>query len=268
MSSATRLRRLDESAKIVVFERVNYVSFANCGLPYYVGGVIKDRNAVLVQTPEALRSRFELDIRTGQDVIAIDPASRTVTVRDVRALTETTESYDYLVLAAGSVPRDVFAGAADGPAVATLRSIDDVGRITARLESVGDGVRAVVAGGGFIGLEAVENLAHRGAEVTLVQHSPYPLSPLNPEMAATVLDELATNGVTVHVNSSITELTPEGVLLDDGTAIACELVDRCTRSVPGIVHRGPGGVARRPDGRRRRRWVAAHQRLTDPRCRR
>ncbi|MGB4136444.1 MAG: FAD-dependent oxidoreductase [Microbacterium sp.] len=232
MSAATRLRRLAEAAEIIVIERGDHVSFANCGLPYYVGGVIADRRSLLLQTPASLRARFGLDVRTGHEVVAIDRNARIVEVREVRTGAISRERYDHLILATGAEPADTFAAVDGGPAVVTLRTIDDVDRIAAVLDalpggsgaSAGSVGRAVVAGGGFIGLEAVDNLVRRGLDVTLVQHGAHPLSPLDPEMAALVVDELHAHGVDLRPRTSVVSIDADGVHLDDGGTIAAELV--------------------------------------------
>jgi NADPH-dependent 2,4-dienoyl-CoA reductase/sulfur reductase-like enzyme/rhodanese-related sulfurtransferase len=222
MSAATRLRRLDESAQIVVFERGKYVSFANCGLPYYVGGAIENRDSLLLQTPETLASRFRLDVRVEHEVIGIDRIAKTVAVRHVPTGHVTRETYDTLILAPGAEAREGIPG--NGVPVRTLRTIDDVDDITAALTLVGPATRAVVVGGGFIGLEAVENLVRRGIPVTLVQRGPQPLSPLDPEMAAPVLDTLIANGVDVRLDSTVDSVEPGVVVLGDGSRIPAALV--------------------------------------------
>ncbi|HWU29079.1 MAG TPA: FAD-dependent oxidoreductase, partial [Microbacterium sp.] len=224
MSAATRLRRLDETAEIIVIEQGDHVSFANCGLPYYVGGVIADRDALLLQTPASLRARFELDVRTGHRAVAIDRDARTVSIQDLSTGQVTDEHYDHVVLATGAVPRDALASVEGGPVVSTLRTIDDVDRITLALADLPEAGRAVVAGGGFIGLEAVENLVHRGLAVTLVQHGGHPLSPLDPEMASLVVDELTARGVDLRMHSSVELLDADGVHLDDGTVVPADIV--------------------------------------------
>ena len=262
MSAATRMRRLDEHAEIIVFEQGDYVSFANCGLPYYVGGVISDRDALLLQTPQSLRARFDLDVRTGSAVVSIDRDAQTVSVRDVRSGAVSTEHYDRLILATGAAARDEFAQTADGPVVSTLRTIDDVDRLTEALANTNTTGRAVVVGGGFIGLEAVENLVHRGLEVTLVQRGAYPLSPLDPEMAALVVDELTARGVDLRTDATVTALDAHGVHLSDGSVVAAELVvdARGVRPAASIARGagldiGPtGGIA-----------VDGLQRTSDPR---
>jgi NADPH-dependent 2,4-dienoyl-CoA reductase/sulfur reductase-like enzyme/rhodanese-related sulfurtransferase len=264
MSAATRLRRLDESAEIVVIEQGDYVSFANCGLPYYVGGVIADRQSLLLQTPESLRARFDLDVRTGTEVVSIDRDAQTVQVRDVRTGAVSSEAYDHLIIATGAAPVSAFEAAAGGPAVATLRTIDDVDRITAVLEALPAGASgsAVVAGGGFIGLEAVDNLVRRGLDVTLVQHGAHPLSPLDPEMAAVVVDELRAHGVDLRTRTTVESIDADGVHLDDGSTIAADIVidARGVRPAASLLTAAglePGATGGIP--------VDGHQRTADPR---
>lgn len=261
MSAATRLRRLDEHAEIIVVEQGDYVSFANCGLPYYVGGVITERESLLLQTPESLRARFALDVRTGSEAVAIDRDAHTVTIRDVRTGTVVDEPYDHVVLATGAASRDVFEQMPGAPVVSTLRTIDDVDRITDALAGLSEPGRAVVVGGGFIGIEAVENLVHRGLAVTLVQHGPHPLSPLDIEMAALVVDELRARGVDLRLRASVESLDAEGVHLDDGTTVAADIVIDARGVRPaaslavsaGLATGTTGGIA-----------VDALQRTSDP----
>lgn len=165
MSTATRLRRRDESAQIVVFERGGYVSFANCGLPYYVGGVIQDRSALLLQTPESLTARFGIDVRTRHEVTRIDRAAKVVTVRVIDTGTEIQESYDALVLSPGASP---FVPDFPGSERALrLRDIADVDRLSAAV--AGNPQTALIMGGGFIGVEVAENLVLRGIQVTIAE---------------------------------------------------------------------------------------------------
>lgn len=261
MSAATRLRRLDEDAEIIVFERGEYVSFANCGLPYHVGGVIAERDALLLQTPQSLHARFTLDVRTGQEVTGIDRAAQTLTVRDVATGETSTEPYDRLVLAVGADDRGRLVPVAGGPVVSTLRTVDNVDRIVAALPAGTEGARAVVAGGGFIGLEAVENLRHRGLDVTLVQRGAHPLSKLDPEMAAPLLDTLLANGVTVRTGATVTAVDAEGVVLDDGARIACELVIDARGVTPATGLARDAGLRIGPTGGIH---VDEYQRTSDP----
>ncbi len=166
-SAAARARRLSEDAEIVLFERGPYVSFANCGLPYYVGGEIEKREKLLVVTAERLRTRFKLDVRVSTSVIAIDRARKVVRALDHATGQEYDESYEKLILSPGAAPVRPTVPGADLPGIFTLRNLDDVDRIKARVDQ---GIKtAVVVGGGYIGLEMVENLVKRGVKTTLVQ---------------------------------------------------------------------------------------------------
>ncbi len=246
MSAATRLRRLDETREITVYERGAYVSFANCGLPYHVGGVIAERSSLLLQTPESLASRFALDVRVRHEVVAIDTATRTVTVRDIDAATESVETYDDLVIATG-------AAAAPGPSAGavpthTLRSVDDVDRVLEVLADAGPQPSVVVAGAGFIGLEAVENLVARGARVTLVTRGRQVLSPLDAEMAAPLLALLREHGVDVRLGSTIVGAEPGRVLLEDVEAVLVVEAsgvrpDRGLAEAAGLEVGPTGGIA-------------------------
>lgn len=255
MSTATRLRRLDEGRQITVYERGSYVSFANCGLPYHVGGVIPERSSLLLQTPESLASRFALDVHVRHEVLAIDTTAQTVTVRDLETGVERIEGYDDLVIATGAT-------AAPGPSAShvpthTLRSVEDVDRVLEVLDHAGPSPRVLVVGAGFIGLEAVENLRARGAQVTLVSRGRQVLSPLDPEMAAPVLRTLRRAGVDVRLGATVTGAEPGRVHLSDGSSIDAVLVveasgvrpDRSLADAAGIAVGPTGGVA--VDGRHR-----------------
>lgn len=228
MSAATRLRRLDESAHIVVFERGPEVSYANCGLPYYVGGVIQDREALLLQTPESLHRRFRLDVRVRHEVVHIDTDRRVVDVEGPDGQ-RMRQPYDRLVLATGARPRRDEPDA--GPPVRSLRTVDDADAIHAAARP---GLPAVVVGGGYTGLEAVENLVARGAAVTLVQRGPQLLSPLDPEMVAPLAEELRVRGVDVRLGVEITASAPGAVTLSDGTVVAAEFVVDASGVVPEV----------------------------------
>ncbi|MCU1437384.1 MAG: CoA-disulfide reductase [Naasia sp.] len=259
MSAATRLRRLDESAEIVVFEKGRYVSFANCGLPYYVGGVITERDDLLLQTPETLAARFRLDVRVQQEVVSIDRRGKRVLVRDALTGRERAESYDALVLAAGATPRERIAGT--GVPVLTLRTVDDVDAITDVLATAGASPRAVVIGGGFIGLEAVENLVHRGVAATLVQRGIWPLSPLDPEMAGPIVETLSAHGVDLRSGTTITEISDGQVTLSDGSDIAADLVIEALGVRPDVTLASAAGLAIGPAGGIA---VDGYQRTSDP----
>ena len=220
MSAATRLRRLDENAQITVLERGGHVSFANCGLPYYLGGVIEQRNSLLLQTPASLGSRFNLDVRVRTEAVSIDLDAKTVRVRDLATGEETDEAYDALVLSPGATPvRPPLPG---GERMLTLRDIDDVDAAMAELTVTPNS--ALVIGAGFIGLEMVENLVHRGLAVTLVELGDQVLPPLDPEMAGPVADRLRAAGVDVRLGTQVTELGTDTATLSDGSVVSAEFV--------------------------------------------
>jgi NADPH-dependent 2,4-dienoyl-CoA reductase/sulfur reductase-like enzyme/rhodanese-related sulfurtransferase len=220
MSTATRLRRLDENARITVFERGGHVSFANCGLPYYLGGVIGQRDSLLLQTPASLGSRFNLDVRVRTEAVSIDRDAKTVRVRDLATGEETEEAYDALVLSPGATPvRPPLSG---GERMLTLRDIDDVDAAMAELVVAPSS--ALVIGAGFIGLEMVENLVHRGLSVTLVELGDQVLPPLDPEMAGPVADRLRAAGVDVRLGTQVTVLGTDTAVLSDGSVVSAEFV--------------------------------------------
>ncbi|MET4225396.1 FAD-dependent oxidoreductase [Oerskovia enterophila] len=241
MSAATRLRRLSEDAQIVVLEAGEHVSFANCGLPYYAGGVIEERDALLLQTPESLAARFRIDVRVRHRVTGVDAAAHTVTVRDLTTGLDHVETYDRLVLSPGARP--IVPPAPGMERALVLRDVSDVDRIVAAIEGrAGDGPlvgagtdapsgaaapltalptelltephraparSAVVIGGGFVGVEVAENLVHRGLAVTLVELSDQVLAPLDPEMAVRVRQELEAHGVDVRTSTQVGALGPD-----------------------------------------------------------
>lgn len=246
MSAATRLRRLDDAHEIVVVERGPHVSFASCGLPYYVGGEIEKRADLLVQTPESLRARFALDVRTRHEVVGIDRAARTVRIRDLATGAEDALGYDHLVLSPGSLPLDPMVADDDAVPVVTMRTIDDVDRIVARLEA--GATRAVVAGGGFIGLEAAENLVRRGIPVALVHRGTHPFRPLDAEMAGPLVDELHRQGVELHLGDEIARVTASGVDLSSGSSLDADLIIDARGTRPDVALATDAGLAQGPTG--------------------
>ena len=194
-SAAARARRLSEDAEIVLFERGPDVSFANCGLPYYVGGEIVERKTLLVVTPESLRSRFRLDVRTRSSVESIDRTAKTVRVRDLASGREYEESYDKLILAPGAAPLRPPIPGIDLPGVYTLRNLHDVDRIKGRVDQGLE--EAVVVGAGFIGLELAENFVKLGVATTVVELQDQVLPPFDREMTTPIVEALAAKGVTV-----------------------------------------------------------------------
>lgn len=210
MSAATRARRLNENAEIIVLEKGKHVSFANCGLPYYIGGTIRQRDELLVVTPKRLRERFDLDVRPRNEVTRIDREKRQVTVRDLIEERTYTEHYDRLILAPGASPfRPPIPGIGDSE-VYTLRNLEDMDRIHAAAETAERERRALIIGGGFIGLEMAENLVERGFRVAIAEMLPQVMTGLDPEMASLVQRELERHGDELHVT------------LQDGTTLGCD----------------------------------------------
>jgi NADPH-dependent 2,4-dienoyl-CoA reductase/sulfur reductase-like enzyme/rhodanese-related sulfurtransferase len=228
MSAAARARRLDETAEIVVLERGEHVSFANCGLPYHVGDEITDRTKLLLHTPRSLKASLDLDVRTRHEVVAIDRAARQVTVRDLDAGSTYSLPYDALVLATGAEPIVPPLPGLDRPQVRTLRTVPDADVLRGMLEA---GARkAVVIGAGFIGLETVEAFRHRGLEVTLVELAPQVLPAIDADMAQLVEQELRRHDVDVRVGTGFTAVEdgtsghPVDVVLADGGRVPADVV--------------------------------------------
>ena len=220
MSAATRMRRLDADAEIVVIEKSGHVSYANCGLPYYVGGVIEEEEALLLQTPSSLYARFRLDVRIASEVTAIDPAKKTVQVLNELTGESYELNYDKLVLSPGASP--VVPPIPGIERALTLRTVEDVEKIFARVEQ--KPTTAVVIGGGFIGVEIAENLIHKGIATTVVEASPQLLAPLDPEMATLVAQEMERNGVSLYLGVAATDISENSVQLNNGVEIPAELI--------------------------------------------
>lgn len=224
MSCAARARRLDEHAEIIVLDRGEHVSFANCGLPYFVGGEITEESKLLVQTPASLKAALDLDVRTQHEVTAVDPAARRVTVRS--AAGESALEYDALVLAPGAQAFRPPIDGLDSPRVRTLRTVDDARTLRQQVEA--GARRAVVLGAGFIGLEAAEALHLAGLDTTLVEFADHVLPPLDLEHAHRIEAELARLGITVRTSTAATAVVPgpesDRVELSDGTSVEADLV--------------------------------------------
>lgn len=221
MSAATRLRRLNENAEIIVFEKGPYVSFANCGLPYYVGGEIAEREKLIVQSAKALKNRFNLEVRENSEVIAIDSEGKKVTV--VSNGESYVESYDKLILSPGAKPLiPQIKGLDQVTNVFSLRNIPDVDKIMTYLK-VKAPKSATIIGAGFIGLEMAENLAKRGLSVTIVEKAPHVLPTIDREMAAFVNEELIKNNLSVMTNRGAVEFKNDEILLDNGESLQSDL---------------------------------------------
>ena len=220
MSAATRLRRLDADASITVLERSGHVSFANCGLPYFVGGLIEEEEDLTLQTPEQLFDRFRLDARVHNEVVAIDRVAHTVTTRSTVTGAETVLGYDKLVLSMGAAPvRPPIPGY---DRARTLRTVEDAARLLSDVDVAP--TTAVVIGAGFIGLEMAENLVGQGIDVTIVEATPQVLPPLDPELAILVADELIAHGVHIETGATVASVEERTVTLADGRVFAADLV--------------------------------------------
>lgn len=245
-STAARLRRMSEECDIIMFERGPYISFANCGLPYYIGGVIKQRDRLLVQTPESMRERYNVDVRIRTEVVAINREEKTVTTREVETGKEYTCSYDVLVLSPGAEPIRPPIPGVDLPGVYTLRSIPDTDAITAMVTEKKP-AHAVVVGGGYIGLEMAEALRERDIEVTLVELADQVMGPIDKEMAAPLHQTLVAHGVTLRLETSVTALTREGetlhVRLSDGGTIPTGIVIMAIGVKPDVTLAREAGLA-------------------------
>ncbi|RLS75938.1 MAG: CoA-disulfide reductase [Planctomycetota bacterium] len=238
-SAAARARRLSEDAEIVVLERGPDVSFANCGLPYYVGGEIAPRDKLLVTTPQRLRERFRLDVRTRSSVEAIDRQGKKVRVKELDTGREYEETYDALILAPGAAPLRPPIPGIESPHVLTLRNLGDVDRIKSHVDA--GAKRVVVVGAGFIGLELAENFVKRGVETTVVELQTQVLPPLDPEMTVPIVEALTSRGVRVILDDSADAFAPAddgvSVTLKSGGVLAADLV------ILGVGVRPENGLA-------------------------
>lgn len=225
-SAATRARRMNEQANIVMLEKDSHVSFANCGLPYHIGGAIQDRAKLLVAKPELFRKRFNVDVRVRHEAVAIDRAGKKVRVRDHAKGTEYDEPYDKLILAPGAAPLIPDVPGVRSKGVHSLRNIEDMDRILAQLPSVR---KVAVVGAGFIGLEVAEQLKERGLEVTLIEKSGQVLPPLDGEIAEPLRRELLRNGIHLISGTGFTAIresagSATGVVLENGTTVDADMV--------------------------------------------
>lgn len=214
-SAAARLRRLDESAEIVILERGEYVSFANCGLPYYIGGIITQKNNLTLQTPESFWARFHIDVRVNNEAVKIDTHAKTVTVKNRRTEETYTESYDNLILSPGAEPIKPNIDGINSDIVFTLRNIPDTLKIKEYIESTGP-KSVVVIGGGYIGVEMAENLKEAGLEVSIVELADHLIAPLDFDMAADVHRYIKSKGIELHLNNGVKAIDDHTVILQKG----------------------------------------------------
>lgn len=273
-SVAARARRLDENAEILVLERGHHVSFANCGLPYHVGEVIKDRSRLLLQTPQSLRESLNIDVRVGAEVTAIDPTAREITVREVDSGRTYTETYDSLALCPGAEPVRPPLPGIDHPAVEVLRRVGDMDRIKARVDAAlaaqkagrRDRVHAVVVGAGYIGLEMAENLHHRGVSVDVIELADQILPPVDREISVPVEQHLRNRGIGVHLSTAaagFAALEDERVRVEltNSTSIDADVVILAAGVRPSVGLATKAGLA---IGERGGIQVDTHMRTSDP----
>ncbi len=235
-TAAARLRRLDEEAEIIVIERSGYVSYANCGLPYYIGGTIRYKEALTLQTPESFFRRFRIDVRVREEAVKIDTAAKTVTIQRLEDGTSYTEVYDKLILSPGANAMVPDVPGVHNDRIFTLRTVEDTFRIREFIEKEKP-ARAVVVGGGFIGLEMAENLVHEGIHVTLLQRSEQVLPPMDYDMACEIHAYLRMNGIDLRTKQGVQgyEETPEGgvkILLKDSEPVEADFVILSVGVVP------------------------------------
>ncbi|MFP4662244.1 MAG: CoA-disulfide reductase [Halanaerobiales bacterium] len=226
-STAARLRRLDEDAEIVMFEKGDYISFANCGLPYHIGEIIEERSKLLVQTPESMESRFNISVQVKKEVVSIDRNNKEVTVKDLENDKTYKESYDYLVLSPGAEPFKPPIKGVNNDNVFTLRTIPDTDLIKGYVDNKNP-AKALVIGGGYIGLEMAHNLAERGIEVSLAEMLDQVLNPVDYEMASMVHNHLRSKGVKLYLGDGVSCIEKKGnatiVTLQSGKQIETDLV--------------------------------------------
>lgn len=227
-SVAARLRRMDEQAEIILFERGEYISYANCGLPYYIGGTIADRDNLFVQTVDGFSKRFKIDIRVLQKVICINRENKSITIQNLITNKEYTESYDKLILSTGSEPVKPPIKGIDSRKIFTLRNVPDTDKIKNFLITHKPPQKAVVIGGGFIGLEMVENLHNAGLEVQLVEKADQVMAPIDFSMAAIVHQQLRQKGVELYLKEGVTSFLEEEngvrIVLESGRELISDMV--------------------------------------------
>ena len=225
-STATRLRRLDESLEIVIFEKGEYVSFANCGLPYYIGDIIQNRESLLVQTPESLKVRFNLDVRVNSEVVGVNGKDKKVKVKTKNG-EEYEEIFDFLVISPGAKPIFPAIKGIENKKIFTLRNINDMDKIKAEIKN--NGVKkTVVVGGGYVGIETAENLKHLGIDVTLIEAAPHILAPFDSEISNILEYELVNNGIELMTSEKVVEFQEDAnkiiIKLESGKSVTTDMV--------------------------------------------
>ena len=235
MSAAARLRRLDEKSDIIVIEKSGYVSFANCGLPYYIGGVIKEKDSLLLETPSTLKEKFNLDVRVKSEAVSINREKKEIKIKNIETNDEYTESYDKLLISTGAKPFVPDIKGLEEAGYLTLRNIEDMEKISSCIDS--DGYKnAVIIGGGFIGLETAENLKHKNINVTIIEKADQVMAPLDPEMASFIHGEIKRRNIALYLNSDITEISNSGkkkiIKLKSGEVVETDIIIASIGVVP------------------------------------
>ncbi len=250
-SAAARLRRLDEQAEIVLLEKGPHMSYANCGLPYHLGKIIPERNWLLVMTPENFRKRFNVDVRVNHEVTAIDRAKKTVQVLNRQTGAESEERYDKLVIATGSSPMRLKLPGIDLPEVLPLWTLEDMDRIAQKLDA--GAKRAIVVGGGFVGMELAESLRHRGLAVTLLEMGRQLLPTMDEEMSSLLAEELRLAGIVVELGAAVSAFAPAAgggvtATVQDGRSWTADVVALCVGVKPNSALAQAAGLEIGPKG--------------------
>ena len=245
-TAAARLRRLDENAEIIIFERSGFISYANCGLPYYIGGVIEDKKELTLQTPDSLWRRYRIDVRVHHEVTVVDPGKKTVTVKDLDTGRVFEESYDKLILATGAKPTVPQMTGAELENVFSLRTVEDTLKIRAFVENRKPKT-VVIAGGGYIGIEMAENLSALGMDVTIVQRPAQLMPPLDADMASLVHAKMRRQGVKLKFGSSVIGFEQDGekvnTLLKDECPLKSDMVILAIGITPDTTLAKEAGLA-------------------------
>lgn len=262
-TAAARLRRLDETAQIVLLERSGYISYANCGLPYYIGEVIEDKQELTLQTPQSFFNRFRIDVRTHSEVVEVRPQEKIVMVRRIEDGTEYAESYDKLILAPGAKAIHPHLPGSDSSKIMTLRTVEDTFRIK-EMSDLAKTKRVVVVGGGFIGLEVAENLIGRGFRTTVIQRGEHVLPTIDYDLACQVHAYLRTNGMDLRLNTSVTgfEETEDGIrVITDKGQVEADFVVMAVGVAPESTLAKKAGLAL---GQKDSILVNEHMQTSDP----
>lgn len=257
MSAATRLRRLDEHAEITVYEKSGNVSYANCGLPYYLSGVIDSRAALLLQTPKSLKDRFNLDVQVNSEVLSIDLANKSIRVRNTEAGVEHTDYYDRLIIATGARPRIL--EVPGGERAIPLRNIEDVDRVKANMDESSEKT-AVIVGSGFIGIEVAENLHEANYKIHLVNSSKQVMGTFDPEIAEPLQKAIDNAGIQMHLGVTVKEVTATSVVLTDGQVLPAALVINAAGITPEVTLAKEAGLTIGETGGI---WVDENHRTSD-----